>query len=121
MRPHIAIPECISDFASLKSNTRRKSLYFFLVSRYVLTGMGSLFLPMITPSSTDQYFSCPCQPSRSLPLNTLTTSRSPLRGGTIGGSLSSAALVVSRPEARQSAARRPAAVRDARFMVHLLW
>src|SRR5437867_9054636 len=82
--------------------------------------MGSVFLPTMTPSSTDQYLSCPSQPSRSLPLNTLMTSRSPLRGGTIGGSLSSAALVESSPEARQSAARRTAAVQDASLMVRLL-
>src|SRR5262249_16752333 len=59
----------ISDLASLKSNTKRKSRYFFLVNRYVLTFTSSVFLPMITPSLTDQFFSCPSQPSRSLPLN----------------------------------------------------
>src|SRR5262249_10069264 len=40
-----------------------------LVKRYVLTFTSSVFLPMITPSFTDQYFSCPSQPLRSLPLN----------------------------------------------------
>src|SRR5262245_60146574 len=112
------MPECISDFASLKSKPRRKSLYFFFVSRYVLTLISSVFLPTITSSWIDQYFSCPSQPSRFLPLNSLIVSRSPLRGGTIGGSFLSSAAEAS---VKQSAAIRPAAMRDANFMVGLLW
>ena len=37
-------------------------------------GTFSVFLPTITPSWTDQYFLCPSQPSRSLPLNSLMVS-----------------------------------------------
>src|SRR5262245_46968127 len=40
----------------------------------------------MTPSSTDQYFLCPSQPVRSLPLKSRTSSRLPVLGGTRGAS-----------------------------------
>src|SRR5438128_7756763 len=85
--PHRAMPECISDWTSFPEKMRWKSLYFCLVNRYVETLMGSVFLPTITPSLTDQYLPlCPSQSSMSLPLNNSMRSDLPFFGGTSGAS-----------------------------------
>src|SRR5262249_35295039 len=117
-RPQKATPECISDSTSFARQVSRKSLNFRLVSRYVLTGIGSRFLPTISPSWTDQRCLCPSQPSRSLPLKSVVFSDSPWRGGTAGApflSLSAAGA----PAEKARPKRRARAGRGVRFMVFL--
>ncbi len=74
----------------MAANVKRKSLYLFFVSRYVLYFSGSVFFATITPSFTDHRSAYPSQPSSVLPSNSLIVSFLPSRGFTTGVSFLSA-------------------------------